>query len=89
MTQAEIYAGLTEIFRDIFMRDDLVLKPETTAQDVEGWDSMRMIEIIMAVEQHYHFKMHSKDLDNLQCVGELVGTIERNAGEASALASPS
>ncbi|MBV9783884.1 MAG: acyl carrier protein [Acidisphaera sp.] len=79
MTQAEIYAGLTELFRDIFMRDDLVLTPEMTARDVEGWDSMRMIEIIMAVEQQYDFKMQSRDLDTLQCVGDLVGAIERHA----------
>ena len=47
-TEAEIYGALTEIFRDVFNRDDLALKPELTAKDVPGWDSFKQIEIIMA-----------------------------------------
>ena len=45
-TDPEIYGGLTEIFHDVFMRDDLVLTPELSAKDVKGWDSFKQIEII-------------------------------------------
>ena len=50
-TEAEIYPALTTIFRDVFLRDDLALTPETSATDVQGWDSFKQIEIIMASEE--------------------------------------
>ena len=37
-TEAEIYGALTEIFRDVFMRDDLALNPDLSAKDVPGWE---------------------------------------------------
>ena len=75
MAEAEIYAALEEIFHDVFMRDDIKLKPETTAKDVAGWDSFKQIEIILAVESQYHIKFNTRELDSLQSVGDLVRTI--------------
>lgn len=37
MTDAEIYAALDVIFRDLFLDDDIALKPETSARDIKGW----------------------------------------------------
>ena len=79
--QAEIFEKLTEIFRDIFMRDDLALTPELTAKDVPGWDSFKQIEIIIAIEEAYQIRFRTKDLDNLHNVGDLARTIlEKHAG---------
>jgi len=75
MTDKDIYEQLSEIFRDIFLRDDIVPTPETTAQDVEGWDSFKMIEIVMAVESRFGIKVKSKELDQLESVGDLVRLI--------------
>ena len=50
MTEAEIYAALDEIFRDVFLRDDIALTPELSAKDVAGWDSFRQIDIILAID---------------------------------------
>ena len=50
MSEAEIYAGLGEIFRDVFLSDDIQLRPELSAKDVPGWDSFKQIDIILAVE---------------------------------------
>jgi acyl carrier protein len=66
-----IYDGLTEIFRDVFGRDDLTLTPALTARDVHGWDSFKHIEIMIAVESRYGIKLHARDLDNLHSVGDL------------------
>jgi acyl carrier protein len=74
-TEAEIYDALTEIFQDVFMRDDLALTPVLSAKDVEGWDSFKMIEIIMAVEERFSIKMTTLELDNLQSVGDLATVI--------------
>jgi acyl carrier protein len=75
MTTDEVYANLNEIFADLFMRDDIALQPATTAKDVEGWDSFRMIEIVMAVQEKFGVKIHTRELDNLNNVGDLVKVI--------------
>ncbi len=71
MTLDDIYAGLTEIFHDVFMRGDIVLTPELTAADVEGWDSHKMIEIVIGVEEAYDLKLETRELDSLNNVGDL------------------
>jgi len=75
MPEAEIYRALEDIFRDVFVRDDLELAPEMTAKDVAGWDSFKQIEIIVAVEARYSIKFNTRELDSLQSVGDLVKTI--------------
>ena len=70
-TDAEVYSGLTEIFQDVFMRDDLVLTPDLTAKQVQGWDSFKQIEIIMASEEKWGIKFNTRELDSLRCVGDL------------------
>jgi acyl carrier protein len=75
MTDADIYTQLTDIVRDVLMNDDLVLTPQLTAKEVEGWDSFKMIEIVMAVEANFGLKVQSKQLDSLENVGDLVALI--------------
>jgi acyl carrier protein len=73
--EAEINSALTEIFRDVFMRDDMVLTPGLTAKDVEGWDSFKQIEIILATEARFGIKMSTRELDSLRNVGDLVRVV--------------
>lgn len=75
MTEAEVYTALTEIFHDVFMRDDIVLRADLTAADVEGWDSFKQIEIIVATQEQFRIKLTTKELDRLDSVGALVGLI--------------
>ena len=77
--EAQIYAGLTEIFHDVFMRDDLALTPDLTAKQVAGWDSFRQIEIVMASEERWNIKFSTRELDSLQSVGDLVRLIGAKA----------
>jgi len=79
-SESDIYDALTEIFHDVFMRDDLVLKPDLTAKQVQGWDSFKQIEIIMASEERWHIKFSTRELDSLQSVGDLVPLIGAKAG---------
>ena len=78
-TQVEIYHDLTEIFADVFMRDDIVLSPALTAKDVKGWDSFKQIEIIMASEEKWGIKFNTRELDALRTVGDLAKMIETKA----------
>lgn len=74
-TEAQAYAGLGEIFSDVFMREDIPLRAETAAKDVEGWDSFKQIEIIMAVEEKFGIKFQTRDLDAMRNVGDLARLI--------------
>lgn len=74
MTEAALYETLSEIFRDVFMRD-VELRPELTAKDVPGWDSFKQIEIIVALEERYGIKFHTRELDSLHNVGDLVRVV--------------
>jgi acyl carrier protein len=77
METVEIYARLTEIFRDLFADDDIVLTSETTADDIEGWDSFNHISVIVAVETRFGVKMTTNEIEGLSNVGALVAAIER------------
>jgi acyl carrier protein len=75
MTEPEIYQRLTTIFRDVFLRDDLVLSPGLSAQDITDWDSFKQIEIIIAVEEQFGIKFRTREMDSLNNVGDLVHLI--------------
>ena len=78
-SQADVYAALTEIFHDTFMRDDLVVTSTLTARDVPGWDSFKQIEIVIATEERFGIKLTTRELDSLQSVGDLARVIEAKA----------
>jgi acyl carrier protein len=84
MQERDVYLQLTEIFRDVFMKDDLELNPELSAKDLPGWDSFKQIEIIIAVEEKYGIKFHTRDLDGLQNVGDLARTVIAKSGGSGA-----
>jgi acyl carrier protein len=70
MSKPAFYPALTEVFREVFMRE-VALRPELTARDVPGWDSFKQIEIIVALEERYGIKFHTRELDALHNVGDL------------------
>jgi len=81
MTQrAKIYADLTEIFNDVFMRDDMSLTPELSASDVAGWDSFKQIEIMVSVEERFGIKLNTREIDGLRNVGDLAEVIAKKTG---------
>jgi len=79
LAEAEVYPGLTEIFRDVFLRGDLTLNDAMTAEDLSGWDSFRHIELIMAAEERWRVKFSTRELDALRSVGDLVRAIAMKA----------
>ena len=74
-SDAEIYQGLTQVLQDVFGDPSLVATPELSADQVPGWDSVRMINIILAVEQHFGIRLRSKEIDQLKTVGDLAGLV--------------
>jgi len=82
--QEAIYAALTEIFNDVFMRSDMVLTPALSAKDVSGWDSFKQIEIMVSVEERFGIKLNTREIDALKSVGDLADVIARKTGSPAA-----
>jgi acyl carrier protein len=77
MTDSDILAVIQQLMREYFDEDDLVITPETTANDVEAWDSMSHLNIIIALEQRFKIKFMTSEVEALHNVGDLVSTISR------------
>lgn len=83
LDQDKAYEGLKEVFAEVFMRDDIVLSPMLTAKDVEGWDSFKQIEIIMATEQWFGMRFTSMEVDGMRSIQDLVVVVCNRAKKVS------
>ena len=72
--EAAIYTALSEIFADVFQRP-VELHAGLTARDVQGWDSFKQIEIIMAVEERFAIRLTTREMDSLHTVGDLIRVV--------------
>ncbi|MET4045494.1 MULTISPECIES: acyl carrier protein [Bradyrhizobium] len=77
MDQSQIYSRITTVFRDVFDEEDLDLTPETTADDVDGWDSLSHIRLVLAVSKSFGIKFSASEIGGLKNVGELVALIQK------------
>ena len=77
--ERNIREGLTTIFREVFGDDNIILNRQTTATDVEQWDSLTHIEMIVAVEKHFNIRFKSLDLKKLHNVGDLADMIKEKS----------
>lgn len=75
MSKDEILDGLTDVVRDILEQPDLSLSRDTTAQDVEGWDSVNNISIIVGTEARFGVKFRTAELDEIKNVGDLIDLV--------------
>ena len=75
MNDEAIYTVLTGVFQDAFGREDLTLDPRMQARDVAGWDSVKMVSILMGVEERFDIKLRSRETDRLESVADLVDLI--------------
>ncbi len=68
---------LNDIFRQVFDDPSIVIKRETTADDVDEWDSLSHINLVIAVETKFNIKFALGELQALKNVGEMVDLIEK------------
>ena len=78
----QIDEQLTEIFHDLFGDDTLVLTPQTTAADVRGWDSIKHISLIVAIEERFGIKWKTAEIDSLKNVGDMQRLIRAKLAQA-------
>lgn len=77
MSTQEIFDAVQEIFRDNFDDEDLVIARETSAADIEDWDSLEQINLLTAMEKKFSLKFKLEDVRGLSNVGDLLDLIER------------
>lgn len=75
MSRDEALSQVTEVFRDVFDDDDLVVRPEMVAADIPGWDSLKMINLLVAIEARLGVRLRSSEVDTLRCVGDIVDIV--------------
>lgn len=73
----DIYERLNEVFRDIFDDEKIVVNENTTASDIEEWDSLEHINLIVAVEQEFGIKFNMGETVSLKNVGEMAELISK------------
>ena len=80
MTREAIFEELTEIFRDIFDDEEIELTNETTSDDIEDWDSLEQINLLVAIEKKFSVKFKLDDVSHLANVGDMVSLVQKLVG---------
>ena len=75
MEKSQILDEVQAIFREVLDNEEIVLVNETTADDIEEWDSLTHIQLIVAIEKHFKIKFTSKEILSWQNVGEMIDSI--------------
>lgn len=76
MSRTEIFEKMTEVFRDVFDDGELVIQDDTTAEDIEDWDSLTHITLLSALEDEFRVRFSMKAVGELKNVGGMADLIE-------------
>lgn len=79
MDEDQIYAKLTSIFHDVLDDDSLDVTPNLSAKDVDGWDSLTHIRLIITIEKVFKVNFSTSEIGELQHVSDLVALIKKRA----------
>lgn len=79
MSRDEVFAALDEVFQDEFDDDTLHVTGATTADDIEDWDSLEHINLVVAVERRFGIKFTMGEVTGMKNVGEMVDIILQRA----------
>ena len=82
MTHAEILEQIEEIVADTIGLDRLSLTPSSTAADVEGWDSLANVQIIVGIEKRFGIRFRTREIAAIKNVGELIARIAERMGSS-------
>ena len=78
MTREEVFERLNKIFQDIFDDENIVVNDSTTANDIDGWDSLEQVNLIVEIENEFGIKFNIKQVDEMKNVGDMVNAILLN-----------
>ncbi|MGN6419896.1 MAG: acyl carrier protein [Pseudobacter sp.] len=76
MEQQQILEKLNEIFVDVLDNEDIKLTEATTAADIEEWDSLYHIQLVVAIERNYKIKFTASEIQSWKNVGDMVNAVK-------------
>jgi acyl carrier protein len=76
MDESGIYARLTEIIADFFDDDSIIATPLLSAKDVDGWDSLAHIRLMLTIEREFKVKFSTSEIGKMETIGDLVTLIK-------------
>jgi acyl carrier protein len=76
MDESNIYARLTQIFEEVFDDATITATPALSAKDVDGWDSLTHIRLILTVEKAFKVRFSTSEIGKMETVGDLVALIQ-------------
>lgn len=76
MDRSTILKEVTDVFIDVLDNEDIVLTDETQAKDVEDWDSLNHIQLVVGIEKHFKIRFTSKEIQSWNNVGEMLNCIQ-------------
>jgi acyl carrier protein len=77
MTNNETLMQINDIFKDILDNENIILNFDTTANDVEDWDSLNHIQLVVAIEKHFKIRFTSLEIQSWRNVGEMIECINK------------
>ena len=75
MTEKEIYDRLNEVFKTVFDDDSIIVNAFTSADSIDGWDSLEHINLMVAVENEFGIKFNMGEVTTMENVGDMVNII--------------
>ncbi len=75
----ELQEKLNQIFREVFDDMDISISDDTTANDIDGWDSLSHVNLIVAIEGRFNIRFSHKELLTFKKVGDLLSCIRSKA----------
>ena len=79
MEPSEIYDKLRDIFHEVFDDESIDVKPDLTAKDVDGWDSITNIRLMLTVQKAFRVKFSTSEVGTLKDVADLAALIQKRA----------
>ena len=79
--RAEIHLVVQGIFRDLFRDESLAIHTATSAKDIEGWDSLAHITLIVAIEKKFGIKFKLAELQDIRNVGDILALVKTKTGK--------
>jgi acyl carrier protein len=76
MDRIEILKQINTIFIDVLDNEDVVIEETTQATDVDEWDSLTHIQLVVAIEKHFKIRFTSKEIQSWNNVGEMLNCIQ-------------
>lgn len=82
MSREEVFEKVQEIFRDVFDDETLTISDQTNSDEIDDWDSLEHISLIVSMEKEFSMKFDIKEVNLLENVGEMIDLIIRKMNEA-------